>query len=402
MPVYAYEALDETGSPVDGKIEVDNEMSAASRLRKLGYTVLEISEIKESSFKRAFASNRKIKPADIIFFSRQLAAMIAAGIPLTRCLYTMYEQTENPSLKQIVREVALSVEGGTSLSESLRAHPHVFSSMYVDMVKAGEISGSLEEMLKRISEQLERSKSLGDSIRSATLYPAVIVLFASVVISATMFFIVPIFMGFFPAGMPLPLPTKIVVGISNSMRNAWYLYILFLSGLFLYLRFYSASNAGQRAWDRIRFRLPVFGPLFRKAAVASFARTLSTLLSGGIPVLQALEAAGPATGSIQVAEAVKQAGEGIQEGHTIAPLLEKSGFFPPMLTNMVAVGEETGELSGLLDQVAQFYEAEVATLTKGLTTMIEPLLIIFVGLMIGGIVISVYLPIFSVVTSIGG
>lgn len=402
MPLYAYEAFDNTGAPVNGKLEAEQEQFAVARLRKMGYSIVDLEEIKESPLKRSFQfSNKKIKISDISFFSRQLAAMLAAGIPLTRCLYTLHEQTNNPTLSRAVGEVAKNVEGGISFSDALRAYPDVFSSMYVDMVKAGEISGSMEEMLRRLSEQLERNKSLRDQIRSATFYPLVVLIFAFVVVLAMMFFVVPIFIGFLPPNASLPLPTKIVVGASEALRNYWYLLMSGLVITVISLRFYLTGESGKKAWDTVKFKLPVFGELFKKATIAVFSRTLATLLSGGIPVLQALDAAGPASGSVQVAEAVKKTGLGVQEGQSIAVLLKNSDFFPPMLVNMVAVGEETGQLSTLLGRVADFYEEEVATMTKGLTSLLEPVLLIVVGCVIGAIVISVYLPIFSVVTSVG-
>ncbi|SFF92735.1 type IV pilus assembly protein PilC [Desulfotomaculum arcticum] len=401
MPLYTYEAIDEKGLPVSGKMEAEQENSAVAKLKKMGYMVIDLAEVKNTSLTFTFAGRRKIKIGDISFFSRQLSAMLIAGIPLTRCLFTLQEQTSNPTLSKIIGEVAKSVESGVSFSDALRAYPETFSSMYVDMIKAGEISGSIEEMLRRLSDQLERSKHLQDQIRAATFYPSVVLIFAFCVVMALMIFVVPIFVGFFPEGVSLPLPTRIVVGISNVLRGYWHLCLLFMVLFVFGLRYYLSSTNGKKAWDMFRFRLPVMGDLFKKTTIASFSRTLSTLLSGGIPVLQALEAAGPASGSIQVAEAVKQTGYGIQEGQSIAFLLKKSGFFPPMLVNMVAVGEETGQLSTLLGRVADFYEEEVAAMTKGLTAMLEPVLLIVVGITIGSIVIAVYLPIFTVVTSVG-
>lgn len=402
MPLYTYQVMDKAGSQLDGKLEADHELAAIGRLRKMGYMIVEIAEVKESSFKKIFQGRGKVKVGDLSFFTRQLAAMLTAGIPLTRCLYTLGEQTKNPVLARIAGEVARNVEGGISFSESLRAYPDVFSPMFMDMVKAGEIGGSLDQMLERLSGQLERDKSLRDSIRTATFYPAVILIFASFVVLAMLFFVVPIFVGFFPADVQLPLLTKIVIGLSDSLRDYWYVYQLVLLGIYLGIRVYMGSEHGRRIWDLIRFKLPLFGDLFIKATTARFARTLSTLLSGGIPVLQALEAAGPASGSSQVTKAIQATSEGIQQGQSIAVPLQRSGFFPPMVINMVAVGEETGQLAHLLERVAIFYEEEVATMTKGLTSIIEPLLIIFVGIIIAVMVLAVYLPIFTVVTSVGG
>ncbi|MBM7854062.1 type IV pilus assembly protein PilC [Desulfohalotomaculum tongense] len=402
MPLYAYQVMDRTGSELTGKLEAEHQWSAAARLQKMGYIVLDVAEVKESSFKKAFSWRKKVSIGDLCFFTRQLAAMLRAGIPLTRSLFTLSEQAKNPTLAEAVAEIARGVEGGLSFSEALRPYSNIFSSLYVDMVKAGEMGGALDEILRRLSEQLEREKSLRDSIRSATFYPAVVLVFATGVILALMFFIVPVFSSFFPQGTKLPLVTEIILDLSRSLRSFWYFYLLGLLLAVLGLRVYAASESGRERWEKIKFKLPVLGDLFKKAAIARFSRILATLLSGGIPVLQALETAGPASGSRQVSQLVKDAGAGIQEGQSIVRPLERSGFFPPMLTNMVAVGEETGELSTLLAQVADFYEEEVATMTKGLTALIEPILIIFIGLVIGGIVISIYLPIFNVVTSVGG
>ncbi len=401
MPTYAYEVIDKTGSPMSGKVEAEHEISATGQLRKMGYTVLELSEIKANPFKNIFTAKRKVKTADLSVFSRQLAAMLTAGIPLIRCLDTLSKQSTNPTLADILAAVARNIEGGTSFSESLKDYQGVFNSMYVDMVKAGELSGNMEEMLTRLSEQLEREKALRDNIRSATMYPLAVLIFAVLVVLAMMFFIVPIFITFFPEGQALPLPTRIVMGISNSLRNFWYVHLIVIIAAFVGIKAYMATESGQRALDRAKFRLPVFGDLIRKSVVARFCRTLSTLMNGGIPVLQALDAAGPASGSLQVAEAVKVAGVRIQQGQSISVPIEESGFFPPMVTNMMAVGEETGGLSELLGRVAGFYEEEVESTTKALTSLIEPLMIIVIGLIIGVILISVYLPIFSVVTSMG-
>jgi len=401
MPIYVYEVLDKSGSYLQGKMEAEHEWMAISKLRKMGYTIVDVEEEKQSFFLMLLKAKRRVKLPDVLFFTRQLAAMLAAGIPLTRCLNTLSKQSENANLSSIAGEVAGNVEAGMNLSEALKAYPEVFSSMYIDMIKAGEIGGSMEEMLNRLADQLERDKKLRDSIRSATFYPVAVMAFALLVVLAMLTFVVPVFAKFFPAGMELPLPTKIVLAISGSIRKYGFIYMLafILSGIGL--RFFLAGETGRRMWDSVKFRLPVVGSLIKKTVIARFSRTLSTLLAGGIPVLQALEAAGPASGSGQVAEIVKNAAEGIQEGQSIAAPLEESGFFPPMLIDMVSVGEETGQLASLLSQVADFYEEEVATMTKGLTSMLEPVLLITIGIVTGSIVISIYLPIFTVVTTVG-
>jgi type IV pilus assembly protein PilC len=399
--LYAYQVVDRTGSPVYGRLEAENEEAVVDRLRQMGYIVVEVGAVTPSIFRVAFRSRRKVAVGDLALFSRQLAAMLGAGIPLTRGLFTLARQITNPALRDAVEDAARNVEGGMSFGDALAAHPHVFPSLYVSMVRAGEVGGTLEEVLNRLAEQLERDKALRDQIRSATFYPTVVVCFAILVLLGMMFFIVPIFMKFFPAGMTLPLPTRIIIAVSNSLRHWWFLWFLGTGATVFGIRAYLRSPAGSRTWDHVKFRLPVFGPLVHRAVIARFCRTFATLLAGGIPVLQALETAGPASGNTLVAEAVSAAGERIQEGKSIAAPLAESGVFPPMVIEMINVGEESGNVPSLLTRVADFYEAEVAALSKGLAAMIEPILIIFVGCLVGVMVISLYLPIFLVVTSVG-
>jgi type IV pilus assembly protein PilC len=386
-----------------GQVEAEHEALAAEQLRRLGYVVVEIKE-KRPSLVQSLVKPRsaKVGLGEVTLLSRQLAAMLDAGIPLTRSLFSVGRQTRNTALQAAVNDVARNVEGGVSFSEALSAYPKIFGDLYVSMIRAGEIGGSLNEVLTRLSDQLERDKNLRDNLRSATFYPITVMSFAVLVMLAMLFFIVPVFVGFFPAGVTLPAPTRVIVALSDSLRHQWYVWLFVAGGLGLGLRFFVRSPAGGRAWERVRFRIPVFGPLFHRAVVARFARTFSTLLAGGIPVLQALETAGPAAGSTQVAEAVAAAGLKIEEGKSLAGPLEESGIFPPMVVDMVVVGEETGALPALLSRVAEFFEAEVATMTKGLTAMLEPLMLIFVGIIVAVMVISLYLPIFIAVLGAGG
>ncbi len=402
MPFYTYQVLDGSGQLHSGKIEADGESAAVGRLRRLGYTALEVREIKESPLKGLFKIKKSVGLGDLSLFSRQLAAMLNAGIPLIRTLHALADQAPNPTLRAALAEIASSVESGVSFSESLRAYPDIFTSMYVDMVRAGEVGGNLVDVLGRLSDQMDKDKSLRDNIKSATFYPLVVIAFAVVIMVAMLLFIVPVFTGMFPADAQLPLPTRIIVGLSESFQSYWYIYLLTVVGIVLAVRLYLASESGARAWDNLKFKLPVFGPIFHKTTLARLSRTLSTLLSGGIPMLQALETSGPTSGSIRMTEVMQDAAARIQEGQSLSEPLRKSDLFPPMVTIMVSVGEETGELSSLLNRVAEFYEDEVATITKGLTSLIEPILLIFVGGMVGAMVIALYLPMFTVITQIGG
>ncbi|MFZ5596498.1 MAG: type II secretion system F family protein [Bacillota bacterium] len=401
MPLYSFQALDRTGNQLGGKLEAEDETAAIARLRKMDYTILDISPVKKSLLNMQIKLGPTIKISDVSFFTRQLAAMLAAGIPLTRSLTTLGEQGGNPAMAKVINSVARNVEGGMNFSEALSGFPEVFPQIYVDLVKAGEMGGALEEMLNRISHQLDRDKALRDNIKSALMYPVVILSFAFIVVLAILIFMVPTFMSFYPPGSKLPFVTQMVGMASSSIRVYWYLYILGAVSAVTALYFASRSETVKLTWDRVKFRIPLFGNLLHKTTIARFSRTLSTLLLGAIPVIQALEAAGPSSGSIRVSEAVKEAGKVIQEGQTLAFPLKKTEIFPPMVINMISIGEETGELPTLLSRVADFYEEEVSTMTKGLTALIEPLMIIVVGIVVGGIIISVYLPMFNIITTTG-
>ncbi len=400
MPLYAYQVLDKRGTISSGKLEANNEIAAASRLKKLGYTPVSLDEVKKSVFKQAFSFAHKVSLGELGLFSRQLAAMLNAGIPLTRSLHALGKQSSNPTLGKAVIEIGSNVEGGMSFSESLRGYTDIFSDMYVNLIKAGEVGGTLEDVLLRLSQQLDSEKLLRDNIRAALYYPLVVLFFAVFVMIGMLIFMVPFFIDFYPADAKLPFLTSAIVWLSSTLRNFWYLFILAFMLATIVFSSYVASDAGKTAWDRIKFRLPIFGSLIQKTVMARFSRTLSTLLSVGIPVLQALETAALGAGSNLVEDAVAKAGESIREGQNIYLPLEESGIFPPMVTLMVSVGEETGDLPSLLTRVSEFYESEVQIVTKGLTTLIEPLMIIFVGVIVAIMAISLYLPIFSVITQV--
>ncbi|KUO50596.1 MAG: secretion system protein [Desulfitibacter sp. BRH_c19] len=402
MGVYSYEVIDKLGNSSTGDIEADDTSNATRKLREKGYMVIEIKEIKGLTQVSFFQRPRKVKLGELSLFSRQLAAMLDAGIPLTRALFTLSRQINNPTFKKTVAQIASSVEGGMSFTEALELYPKIFSSLYIGMIQAGEIGGTLEESLQRISEQLQKDKTLRDNIRSASVYPLAVLGFAAVVLTVMMVFIVPIFVNMFPAGTELPLLTRIIVTLSDLIRGYWYFCIIGILAVVFGVRYYLKSPTGSYQWDKVKLKLPVFGSLIHKAVLARFSRTLATLLSGGIPVMQALEVSGPASGNQIIAEAVNNAREKIQEGRSIAEPLEESGQFPPMVIHMIAVGEETGSLSTLLNRIAEFFEDEVTTMTKGLTSLLEPILLVTIGILVGGMVIALYLPIFTAITKVGG
>lgn len=401
MAFYYYEVVDNAGRVLKGGLEAENEAAVMERLRQQGYLVVSLRLAGSPLQQPVFRISRRVGAGDLAVFCRQTASMLDAGIPLVRSLYTLARQTRNPSLGEALKQVASSVEGGTSLSDALAAFPRVFPPLMVSVVRSGELSGSLSLVFSRLSVQYDREKELYNNIRSAVIYPAVVLIFAVIIMLVMMIGIVPLFLRFFPKGVPLPLMTSLVIGLSSSLRNFWYLWLLVLLIIYFGARAFLQSPRGSSLWDRYKMRLPVVGRMFHLVVISRFARTLATLLGAGVPALQALEVAGDASGNKLIAATVREVEEKVREGKNFAGPLEESEVFPPLLVQMVAVGEESGELPSLLERTADFYEAEVATATKGLTSIIEPLLIVFVGCIVGFLVISIYLPIFYTVTTMG-
>jgi len=400
MGSFYYEAIKNSGETVTGKLDAENETNVVERLRAMGLMVMDIKEEQKSAFSAGIKIAKKVKLGDLSLFSRQLATMINSGIPLTRALFTLSTQVVNRNLGNALGEIARGVEGGMSFSEALKAHPAIFSELFVNMISAGEAGGTLETTLNRLSHQMQKEKELRDSIKSASFYPLVVFAFAIIILFGMLFFLVPIFVGFFPEGAVLPLPTRIIIAASDALKAYWYIIIPFLILSGLLFRSYAKSADGKRKLDRLIFRLPVVGQLVQKTVIASFARTFSTMMATGIPVVQALDSSGMATGNSLVIDATKLAGEKIQEGSNVSQPLTESGIFPPMVTHMIFIGEETGNIPSMMDKVAEFYEEEVATMTKGLTSLIEPLMLIVVGILVGGMLVALYLPIFTVITQI--
>lgn len=399
MPIYNYECMNKQGELITGEISAETTAIAAERLRASGYAVLELVEYKEKK-KSSFLSNeKKVKLSDITLFSRQLAAMLSAGIPVTRALFTLSRQAENPTLRNALETISKNVEGGMGLADAFSAFPDIFSKLYVSMLKAGEIGGNLENTLLRLSDQLQKEKQVKDNIKSATSYPKMIGIFTVVIFVAMLVFMVPTFQGFIPETAEIPGMTQFIFNVSESVRTRWYIWIGVIGVITASIVLFFKSKTGHDLWENVKLKLPILGPIMLKSVIARFTRTLSTLLEGGIPVVQALESAGPTSGSDVLAETVKLATKRIEEGKTIASTLEESEVFPPMVTHMIAVGEESGTLPSLLDKLAEFYEEEVDVTTKSLQALIQPVLLIFIGVLVGGMLLALYLPMFTSVTS---
>jgi len=395
MPTYRYLAKDREGRSITGVSKIASQDQLIEALRKKDLIVISVTQQRES--KRPLFTTGGVKLEDTVLFSRQLATMVDSGIPLVQSLDILTEQIENPAFRKIIMKVRDDVEAGSSLSGALAKHPSVFSTLYMNMVKAGESSGMLDDILDRLATYLEKSQALRRKVQSAMVYPSVVVTMAILITTFLMLKVIPTFKGIFEVlGGTLPLPTRILIATSDFMVR----YFLYGVGLFLLvgagLIFYTRTEKGKLRRDQFFMRLPIFGKLFQKATIARFSRTFSTLVRSGVPILTSLEIVGKTSGNKVIEVSLDQVRSSIREGENIADPLSKAGVFPPMVSRMIAVGEETGELEKMLSKISDFYEEQVETAVAGLTSIIEPVIITFLGIVVGGIVLSMYLPIFKI------
>jgi type IV pilus assembly protein PilC len=406
MPLFGYKVRSQQGSVLTGTMEAGEQRMVVDRLRRQRFIVLEIGEIKKNALKDVLDSinflKKRVRQKDLVLFSRQLSTLIGAGVPIVQGLTILVNQIDNPAFKEVITGVREDIESGTSITEALSRHPTVFSELYVSMVRSGELGGILDVILERLSGYLEAAARLRGKIKSAMFYPAVIALVAGGITTFLMIVVVPAFVKIFEqAGAELPLPTRMLLMVSNFLRH----YIIFLIiGLIVFvvgLRQYYKTEAGSMRIDRLLLRLPIFGTLLRKIAVAKFTRTFGTLVKSGVPILQALDTVAKTSGNRVIEKAVLAAKESIREGERISEPLKASGTFPPMVIQMISVGEETGNLDAMLGKIAEFYEQEVDAAVSGLTSMIEPVVVVFMGVIIGAIAISMYMPMFQLGALVG-
>lgn len=393
MPVYRYVAKETTGKTVRGILEYSDRALLIDALRKKGLVIVSITE---TAKRQVIFSSGKVKLDEIVIFSRQLATMVDSGIPLVQGLDILCEQIEKPHFKNVILKVRDDIETGSSLSDALSKHPAVFSPLYINMVKAGESSGALDDILDRLATYLEKVNMLQRKVKSSLIYPAVVVTMAVLITLVMLIKVIPTFKGIFAMlGGTLPLPTRILILISDTIRQM-FLYVASGVAVCVFaLRRYIKTPQGKYVCDTLMLRMPVLGQLFRKVAVAKFTRTLATLVKSGVPILMSLEIVGKTSGNSVIERAVDGVRTGIKEGENIAGPLAKSGAFPPMVVRMINVGEETGQLEKMLSKIADFYDDQVDSAVSGLTSLIEPLIIAFLGIVIGGIVIAMFLPVFK-------
>ena len=412
MAIYSYVALNPQGKEIKGTIEAGNSTMAATQVREMGYFPTRVKEqrIPQAKKKKEGGAlqmtikipglTTRVKAKQLAEFTRQLATLIDAGLPLVRSLNILREQTKPGPLKDIVSDLVERIEGGSTFSEALAQHPQTFSKLYINMIKAGEIGGVLETVLTRIAEFMEKDLELKRKIKGAMIYPLVVATAAGGIVTFIITFIIPTFKKMFAEfggmGAKLPVPTRILIGISDLVKTKWYYGIIGIFFIFIVFKLINRTSKGKYLFDSTKLKLLIFGPLFLKTAVARFTRTLGTLINSGVPILQALAIVKETSGNEVISRSMIKVHDSIREGESIAKPLEEAKVFPPLVVNMVGVGEETGALDTMLIKVADAYESEVDTAVAGLASVLEPLLIVTMGVIVGFIVVSLFMPLIKI------
>jgi type IV pilus assembly protein PilC len=404
MATFAYVGRSKSGAVKKGELVAKSREEAVELLRKQSVVVTSLQEKGEKQgFSFGFGGG--VGEKDLVVFTRQFGTMINAGLPLIQCLEILSTQSENPTLKKSVGEIKTHVEAGATFSDSLRKHPKIFDDLYVNMVHAGEVGGLLDTIMSRLSKHIEKAMKLKGQIKSAMVYPSAIIGIAGIVITVLMIWVIPVFDKMFKemsgGKMALPAPTQLVIDMSNFVQGYWYIILAVIIGTVIAIKKYYATAQGRLAIDKFVLKLPVFGDLIRKAAVAKFTRTLGTLLGSGVPLLEALTICAKTAGNKVIENALMDAKVSISGGKTISEPLAKSEVFPKMVTHMIAVGESTGALDTMLGKIADFYEDEVDEAVTNLTALLEPMMMVFLGTTVGFIVVAMYLPIFTMASAIG-
>ncbi len=402
---FAFRAMDVGGAATAGEIEAESKAQVGEQLRQRGLIVLDVTE-KSEPFKleNIWRNWKRVDQRELAVFSRQFATLVASGMPMLRTLHTLEEQCQDERIRDAVAGVRADVEAGSTLEQAMARHPEVFDKLFLAMVRAGEESGRLEDSLDRIAFQVEKADALRRQVKSAMMYPILVFGFAAVVLLAVVTFVIPVFVGIFEEigeenpgeASSLPLPTQICVMASDAVTGYWFItFPAMIAAAILFFR-WKRTESGKEAWDRFILRLPFkIGDVIQKIALARWSRTFSGSVSAGVPMLQAIQLTGDTAGNVVLEQAMEEVYDSVKRGGSLAGPIEATPIFPPMVSHMVAVGEETGQLEHMLAKVADFYEAEVDARIKGLTALIEPLMIIFVGGVVGFIVIAMYLPIFA-------
>jgi len=403
MPTFAYSGRTRSGEVVSGERAADTMENAVASLRREQMLITRITPVKSKAGApvKAARSNKKVKSKNLAIFTRQFSVMIDAGLPLVQCLEILGAQEEDKNFAAVIMQTRSDVESGAALADAMKKHPGTFDALYTNMVAAGEAGGILDAILKRLAVYIEKNVKLIGQVKSAMTYPIAVISIAAIVVMVILWKVIPTFASLFAGlGAELPLPTQIVIWMSNAMvRLMPFIIVGVIAGVWG-LRQYYATNNGRHTIDRILLRAPVLGLILRKISVARFCRTLSTLISSGVPILDGLEITAKTSGNAIVEDAIMSTRKSIERGETIAEPLKATGVFPAMVSQMIGVGEATGALDTMLSKIADFYEEEVDTAVAGLLQLLEPVMIAFLGVVVGGIVIAMYLPIFSLISKL--
>ncbi len=401
MPVYLWRGKDRHNKKKKGEMEAPTEEAVNSELIRRKITSTKIKLKPKDIFENVAFMQPKVTQADIIIFCRQFSTMIDAGLPIIQCLDILYSQNENKTFKNILKEIKGNVESGQTFAEALKKYPKQFDDLFVNMIAAGEAGGILDSILRRLSAYMEKAAKLKAKIKGGMTYPIVTMIIAIIVVAIIMVFVIPVFEDMFEGmGSALPVPTQIVVNMSRFIKSN-ILYIIGLIGALIFaIRHFYKTEKGQTLMDDLFLRIPLFGPLIRKAAVSKFTRTMGTMLGSGVAILDALEIVAKTAGNKTIEKAVYETRSAIAEGRTMSDPLSESGVFPSMVCQMIAVGESTGALDSMLTKIADFYDEEVDQAVENMTALIEPFMLVFLGVVIGGLVVSMYLPIFQMASAL--
>jgi type IV pilus assembly protein PilC len=402
MPIYKWVAVTRRGRTLRGELDAANERIAEAQLRRRNLTIKKLKPKPKDLFANVEFMQPRVTNKDLVVFTRQFSTMIDAGLPLVQGLTILSEQADNPTFKKILKQITRDVEGGASLAEAMKKHPKVFDDLFVNLIAAGEVGGILDTILQRLAAYIEKAEKLKSQIKGAMTYPAIVVAIAILVMGVILVFVIPVFESMFADfGAALPGPTQFVVTLSRFVKGN-ILWIIIGSIVFFFLfRKYRSSKSGRKNIDALLLKLPVFGDLIRKVAVARFSRTLGTMIASGVPILDALEIVAKTSGNVILEEVIFEVRTSIAEGQTIAEPLSEADVFPNMVVQMISVGEATGALDTMLEKIADFYDDEVDAAVDALTSMLEPLLMVFLGGTVGGVVIAMYLPIFQMAAAMG-
>jgi type IV pilus assembly protein PilC len=400
--MYIWVAETKKGRKLKGELEAASEQIAMAQLRKRNLKVLKLKPKPKDIFENVAFMQPKVTNKDLVIFTRQFSTMIDAGLPLVQGLNILADQAENPKFRSILKQITKDVEGGSTLAEAMKKHPKVFNELFVNLIAAGEVGGILDTILQRLATFIEKAAELKSKIKGALTYPIVVVCIAFIVIAVILIFVIPVFQDMFASfGSALPAPTQLVVNMSDFMKGNIHWVILGIVVLAFAFKQYRNTKGGRKTTDNIALKLPIFGDLLKKTAVARFTRTLGTMLASGVPILDSLEIVAKTAGNVIIEEIIYEVRGSIAEGQTIAEPLSENDIFPGMVIQMISVGEATGALDTMLEKIADFYDKEVDAAVDALTSMLEPLLMLFLGGAIGGLVVAMYLPIFSMAGAVG-